>query len=99
VNVRYALWLADKDAVEELYDGDELDVYPYETDNAIILSDLGYDGTLYGFEEMPEPLDDDEDDEIEESTKLSYQQKRALYESVMREISRNVKKQLFGRQS
>ena len=99
VNVRYALWLADKDAVEELYDGDELDVYPYETDNAIILSDLGYDGTLYGFEEMPEPLDDDEDDEIEESTKLSYQQKRALYESVMREISRNIKMQLFGRQS
>jgi hypothetical protein len=48
---------------------------------------------------MPEPLDDDEDDEIEESTKLSYEQKRALYESVMREISRNIKKQLFGRQS
>lgn len=98
INVRYALWLADREAVEELYDGDELDVNAYDIDNAIVLSDLGYDGTLYGFEEMPEPIEDDEeDDDIEESTHLTYHQKRALYESIMRQISKDVKRQLFKR--
>lgn len=98
INVNYALWLADREAVEELYDGDELDVNAYDIDNAIVLSDLGYDGTLYGFEEMPEPIEDDEeDDDIEESTHLTYYQKRALYESIMRQISKDVKRQLFKR--
>ena len=98
INVNYALWLADREAVEELYDGDELDVNAYDIDNAIVLSDLGYDGTLYGFEGMPEPIEDDEEDnDIEESTHLTYHQKRALYESIMRQISKDVKRQLFKR--
>lgn len=54
--IRYALWLADKDAVEDMYEGNERDIYAYNVDNAVVLSDLGYDGTLYGFEEMPEPI-------------------------------------------
>ena len=86
--IRYALWLADKEAVKELYDGDELDVYAYNVDDALVLSDLGYDGTLYGFETMPEPLDSELDE------KFSYNYNKALYEKVMRNISKEVKKMI-----
>ena len=57
VSVRYAMWLAEKDAVIDLYEGDERDIYGYKTDNAVVLSNLGYDGVLFGYEEKPEPVE------------------------------------------
>lgn len=51
-NIRYALWLADKATVIEQY-GTEIDEYEV---GSVVLSDLGYDGTLYGYEECPEPI-------------------------------------------
>ena len=78
--IRYALWLADKDAVEDMYEGDERDIYAYNVDDAVVLSDLGYDGTLYGFEEMPEPIED-----IVESQK-------ELYDNIMEKVVRIVNK-------
>lgn len=59
-NIRYALWLADPPVVLSPdcgYGRDLTDDFPvdaYET-GPVILSDLGYDGTLYGYEEYPEP--------------------------------------------
>ena len=71
--IRFAYWLADEDAVRELYQGDELSIYGYDIKNAVVLSDLGYDGALYGFEEEQEPCeeiepdeDDDDFDDIDE---------------------------------
>ena len=78
----YALWLADKDAVEDMYEGNERDIYAYNVDDAVVLSDLGYEGTLYGFEEMPEPIE-----EIVESHK-------ALYDDIMEKVVRIVNKRL-----
>lgn len=78
--IRYVLWLADKDAVEDMYEGDERDIYAYNVDDAVVLSDLGYDGTLYGFEEMPEPIED-----IVESQK-------ELYDNIMEKVVRIVNK-------
>ena len=49
-NIQYALWLADMEVVEKIYKGVYLDFY--ETSNCI-LSNLGKDGILYGYEEMP----------------------------------------------
>lgn len=80
--IRYALWLADKDAVEDMYEGNERDIYAYNVDDAVVLSDLGYDGTLYGFEEMPEPIED-----IVESQK-------ELCDNIMEEVVRIVNKHL-----
>lgn len=79
--IRYALWLADKDAVEDIYEGDERDIYAYNVDDAVVLSDLEYDGTLYGFEEMPEPIED-----IVES------KKEELYNNIMEKVVRIVNK-------
>ena len=56
VKVNYALWLAEKDAVIKYYEGDERDIYGYDTSNAVILSDLGEDGILFGYEEEPKPV-------------------------------------------
>lgn len=53
--IRYALWLASKEAVEELYDGNEDNISGYYVSD-IILTDLGYDGRLYGYTEKPMPL-------------------------------------------
>lgn len=69
VDVRYALWLADRDSVIENYEGDELEIHAYETDGAVVLSDLGYDGTLYGYASMPEEIE--EEDVMESFTVLS----------------------------
>ena len=79
--IRYALWLADKDAVEDIYEGDERDIYAYNVDDAVVLSDLEYDGTLYGFEEMPEPIEDIVESEKEE-----------LYNNIMEKVVRIVNK-------
>jgi hypothetical protein len=69
ITVNYALWLADKDSVIDNYEGSEREIYGYKIDNAIVLSDLGWDGTLYGFEDEPEPVEiyDGENETVTES--------------------------------
>jgi len=52
-DLKYCLWLADLEAVLELYEGVNVDAY--ET-SGVVLSDLGYDGSLYAYEELPTPL-------------------------------------------
>ena len=58
IKVRYALWLAPEEAVKEYYvrphSSPRIDAYPVR--NAVVLSDLGYDGVLFGFEELPVPM-------------------------------------------
>ena len=83
--IKYALWLATKEAVEELYDGDEQFIYEYDVTDALILSDLGYDGILYGFENMPESLNSEDDEEINES------EKKDEYNMIMKMLSKEIK--------
>ena len=52
--LKYCLWLASKEAVEDLYAGENIN--KYYTSN-IILSDLDYDGTLYAYKDEPEPVE------------------------------------------
>lgn len=57
-DIKYVLWLADKDVVMNYYGRGELleeDIDAYE-ESDVILSDCGYDGCLYGYEEMPVPV-------------------------------------------
>ncbi len=56
---KYAIWLASEEAVRECYEGNEQDIYVYDidTEKSIVLSDLGYDGMLFGFEKLPIPVD------------------------------------------
>ena len=56
-DIKYALWLAEKETVIDMYDGAENGIDVYETKDGVILSDLGYDGVLFGFEKLPEPID------------------------------------------
>ncbi len=56
-DIKYALWLAEKETVIDMYDGKENGIDVYETKDGVILSDLGYDGVLFGFEKLPEPID------------------------------------------
>lgn len=56
--VRYALWLADMDTVMDFYGSqlqNEYDADAYET-GKVVLSDLGKDGALYGYSDMPVSL-------------------------------------------
>ena len=55
-NLKYALWLAEYDAVSNMYSFDESSIEAYNTSD-IILSDLGYDGILFGYDEEPEPIE------------------------------------------
>ena len=52
VKVKYALWLASKNAVLDLYSHGNTNINEYEVGD-VILSDLGYDGTLYGYANIP----------------------------------------------
>ena len=56
-NIKYVLWLAEKDTVIDMYDGEENGIDVYETKDGVVLSDLGYDGILFGFEKLPKPID------------------------------------------
>ena len=56
-NLKFALWLADRDVVADMYADDELNIDAYYTSD-VILSDLGYDGQLFAYDEEPEPIDD-----------------------------------------
>ena len=59
--IHYVLWLADKGTALDPEEGygqyieNENDIVAYKI-GQIVLSDLGYDGTLYGYTEYPEPL-------------------------------------------
>lgn len=55
-NLKYALWLADKNVVEDMYADDELNIDAYYISD-IILADLGYDGILFAYDEEPEPIE------------------------------------------
>lgn len=52
ISVNYALWLASKESVKENYDGEENTIDAYEI-GQVILSDLGEDGVLYGYQTKP----------------------------------------------
>ena len=60
-DIKYALWLADEKTVFNFYGrdmagntlGQDYDAYEI---GPIILSDLGFDGTLYGYTDFPEPV-------------------------------------------
>ena len=54
-NIKYALWLAEKNAVEQLYANDNAVLCEFEP-SEIILSDLGFDGTLFGYENIPKQI-------------------------------------------
>ena len=59
IEVSYALWLADKESLEQLYGKymqSPLDYDAYEV-GPVILSDRGHDGTLYGYPENPMPME------------------------------------------
>ena len=56
VSVKYALWLADEDVVRNWYNlsGGSIDKYPV---SPVVLSDLGPEGALFGYAEMPTKMD------------------------------------------
>lgn len=54
-DIRYAVWLTSYNAVKQIYAGREDTIDAYET-SSVILSDLGVDGRLYGYEMFPMPL-------------------------------------------
>ena len=61
VGVRYALWLADKDVVTNRkwygrYMNDDFDFESYQV-GPVVLSELGFDGTLYGYTDLPVSLE------------------------------------------
>ena len=49
VEIKYALWLTSKKAALKYYGGNPL---PYET-GPVVLSDLGYEGRLFGYAKYP----------------------------------------------
>lgn len=55
-NAKYALWLADKDTVKELYGGEDNNIDTYEIKNTKPISDLDVDGKLYVYDELPKPI-------------------------------------------
>lgn len=58
--IKEVIWLASLEAVNDLYDGtdDNADIEAYSVEDAIILSNLGYDGLLFGFFEKPKMLNE-----------------------------------------
>ena len=56
-DLKYALWLADKSVVLDMYAYDSLNVDAYETSD-IILSNLGADGILFAYDYEPEPINE-----------------------------------------
>lgn len=59
--IKYALWLADKETVTDRrwYGRDMADDYDFESYvvGPVVLSELGFDGTLYGYTELPVSLE------------------------------------------
>lgn len=54
-SIKYVLWLATKESVKKYYKGDCFNMSEYET-SPIILSDLGNEGFLFGYEKNPKEL-------------------------------------------
>ena len=88
VKVEFALWLASKKAVKEFYEGNERTIYGYDTTGSVILSDLGYDGTLYGFAELPQSVDEF----ITEALKAKKDQYEFIMKAFSGELSKFIKK-------
>lgn len=59
-DIKYCVWLADRDIVENYYCSDLIEyiIYGYDIEGSVILSDLGIEGKLYGFEELPDPVEE-----------------------------------------
>lgn len=59
-DIQYVLWLAEETTVREFYcqnlNTEDYDVDAYDVSDAIVLSDIGYDGKLYGYEKEPERI-------------------------------------------
>ena len=57
-DVRYVLWLADENVVRDCYcqEFDDYTIDAYDISEAVVISDLGHDGKLYGFEREPEKM-------------------------------------------
>lgn len=54
--IRFALWLASRDSVIKNYEGNDDNMLAYPTGD-IVLSDLGDDGILFGYENEPKPVE------------------------------------------
>ena len=55
-NIKYGLWLAERRIVETYYGGQNIDSYAVSD---IILSDLGAEGILFAYTELPQPLENE----------------------------------------
>ena len=53
-DIKYVLWLAEKEVVNSFYKNDGVYLCEYEVSD-VILSDLGHDGWLFGYTERPKP--------------------------------------------
>lgn len=60
LDIKYALWLADIETVIDFYGRDMLNENDYESYEIgpVVLSELGYDGTLYGYVNYPVSLEE-----------------------------------------
>lgn len=54
--IKYAIWLADLDIVREIYSDSDDDIEAYEISD-VVLSDLGEDGKLFGYETFPQSME------------------------------------------
>lgn len=54
-NLKYALWLADKDTVIDMYADTEESILAYKTSD-VILANLGRDGILFAYDNRPLPI-------------------------------------------
>ena len=54
--IKYAIWLADLDTVREIYSESDDDIEAYEISD-VVLSDLGEDGKLFGYETFPQSME------------------------------------------
>lgn len=55
-DIQFALWLTDRQYVQDFYQGTDSDTEGYETSD-VILSNLGNDGILFGYECEPYPIE------------------------------------------
>ena len=55
-DIQEVLWLASEKSVRKRYSGDDDNIEAYDVSSGVVLSDLGFDGKLYGFHEIPVPV-------------------------------------------
>lgn len=58
MNLRYGLWLAEHQIVQYYYGGDDGDIQAYAT-SPVICSNLGVEGILFAYENLPTPVQND----------------------------------------